>query len=95
MGWVNFSPLGSGFGFFDYARVQFRVFGFFSGSLQVQVFFLNRTYLCLIGGLVHLKVRVRWLGSGKNCLGLRKKYYDTKFLNEHFVSLPLPKDCAF
>ena len=46
-----------------------------SGSLRVQVFLKNHTYLSLIGGLVPLKVRVRWLGSGKNCLGLRKNYY--------------------
>ena len=49
---------------------------------QVQVecdfrpkFFLNHTYLSLIGGLVPLKVWVSWLRSGKNCLGLRKNYY--------------------
>ena len=29
MGWVNFSPLELGFGFFDYAWIGFRVFEFF------------------------------------------------------------------
>ena len=28
---ANFSPFGSGFGFFDFAGVMFRVFGFFLG----------------------------------------------------------------
>ena len=31
MGRVNFSPLGSSFGFFDFAWVGFQVFGFFLG----------------------------------------------------------------
>ena len=78
-----------GSGQFFIPRVGFRVFLFCSGRvsgfwifprvkefwLRVQVFFLNHTYLSLIGGLVPLKVRVRWHGSGKNCLGLRKNYY--------------------
>ena len=78
MGRVTFSP----FRFFDFARVGFQVFGFFLwlrnfgfGFTSSPSFFLNHTYLRLIGGLVPLKVRVRWLGSGKNCLGLRKNYY--------------------
>ena len=44
MGRANFSSLGSGFGFFDYARVGFLDFSsgqgiLNSGSLRVQVFF--------------------------------------------------------
>ena len=34
MGRVNFSSLGSGFGFFDFARVGSRVFDFFFGSKE-------------------------------------------------------------
>ena len=31
MGWVNYSPLGSGFGFLNFAQVGFRVFEFYLG----------------------------------------------------------------
>ena len=82
MGPVNLSLFGSGFGFFNFARVGFRVFVFFLG-LRIfgfgltsgPSFFLKSYILSLIWGLVPLKVRVRWLESGKNCPGLRKKYY--------------------
>ena len=37
VGRVSFSALGSGFGFFDFARVGFRVLNIFSGHLRVKL----------------------------------------------------------
>ena len=65
-------------------------FGFTSGPS----FFLNHTYLSLIGGLVPLKVRVRWLGSGKNCLGLRKNYYGLARVLQKIAQVGLAKTAS-
>ena len=85
----NLWSIRDGSGQFFTSWVGFRVFQFCSGWvsgfcifprvkkfwLRVQVFFKNHIYLSLIWGLVPIKVWVRWLGSGKYCLRLRKNYY--------------------
>ena len=64
------TSLGSGFGFLHFSSgYEILVLG----SLRVKVFLKNHMYLRIIWGLVSLKVRVRWLGSGKNCPWVKKK----------------------
>ena len=74
MGRVNFSPLGSGFRFFDYAWVGLRVFGFFFGLRNFGLgftsspsFFLNYTHLCF-------RKFSTSKSPPKNCLGQVKSW---------------------
>ena len=53
VGRVSFSALGSGFGFFDFARVRFRVFEYFlgspSGQARVKFFCIFQSILARSG----------------------------------------------
>ena len=81
MGWVHFSSLGMGFGFFQLSSGRVLGFCIFPWVKKLWLwvhfgskFFLkNHMYLSVIWDLVSLKVRVRWLGSGKNCPWVKKK----------------------
>ena len=58
MGRVNFSPLGLGFGFFDFAQVGFPVFGFFLGLRNFGFWFTSGPSFFFKSYIFELKRRV-------------------------------------